>query len=503
MATAAELAYVQKEEEPILPAPRSEVGAFAWFRQNLFSSVGNSIVTILAILFLAWVIPPIVRWAFIDAVWTGPDREVCVPEGVGACWAYVNAKFAQFMYGRYPIEERWRVNLTGILFVAAIVPMAIPSVPFKRLNALFLLGVFPVAALVLLTGGHFSIDFDWLFGLLVVAGLLSGLVVAMTTDIRGRGIAGLITLLAIGAAALAFAYGDGRDQVGLFTGVILKGELTLTRLVVFLAGSFALIAGLIAILRSPGEAGAGRIGALWIGVGVIELVYFALTIDFGLRPVETQLWGGLLVTLVVAIIGMVTSLPLGIMLALGRRSKMPVVRFLSVVFIEFWRGVPLITVLFMASVMLPVFLPPGVTFDKLLRALIGVALFTSAYMAEVVRGGLQAIPRGQYEAAAGMGLKYGPMMRLVVLPQALKIVIPGIVNSFISLFKDTSLVFIVGIFDLLGTVQQGFNDANWTSSKTPATGYVFAAVVFWMFCFGMSRYSIYTEHRLHTGHRRR
>ncbi|MBN9009513.1 MAG: amino acid ABC transporter permease, partial [Rhizobiales bacterium] len=129
MATAAELAYVQREEEPILPAPRSEIGAFAWFRQNLFSSVGNSIVTIIAILFLAWVIPPIVRWAFVDAVWTGPDREVCLPEGVGACWAYVNAKFAQFIYGRYPIDERWRVNLTGILFVAGIVPMAIPSIP--------------------------------------------------------------------------------------------------------------------------------------------------------------------------------------------------------------------------------------------------------------------------------------------------------------------------------------------------------------------------------------
>jgi general L-amino acid transport system permease protein len=503
MASAAELAYVQKEEEPILPAPRSAIGAIGWFRQNLFSSVGNTIVTILALLFLAWIIQPIVRWAFVDAVWTGPDREVCVPEGVGACWAYVHAKFAQFMYGRYPIDERWRVNLTGLLFVIGIVPMAIPSVPFKRVNAVFLLGVFPVAALVLLTGGHFDMPFTWLFGLLVVAALLSGLVVAMTSDVRHHGMAGIITLLAVVAAGLAFAFGDGREQAGLFSGVLTRHELILSRLVILGAGSVALVAGLVAIFRTPGEPGAGRIGTLWVGVGILEIVYFALTIDYGLRPVETQLWGGLLVTLVVAIVGMVTSLPLGTLLALGRRSRMPVVRFFSIVFIEFWRGVPLITVLFMASVMLPIFLPPGVTFDKLLRALIGVALFSSAYMAEVVRGGLQAIPRGQYEAAAAMGLKYAPMMRLVILPQALKIVIPGIVNSFISLFKDTSLVLIVGILDLLGTVQQGFSDANWASSKTPATGYVFAAVVFWMFCFGMSRYSIYTERRLQTGYRRR
>jgi general L-amino acid transport system permease protein len=152
--------------------------------------------------------------------------------------------------------------------------------------------------------------------------------------------------------------------------------------------------------------------------------------------------------------------------------------------------------------MLPLFLPPGVNFDKLLRALIGVALFSAAYMAEVVRGGLQAIPRGQYEASRALGLSYWQMMQLIVLPQALKIVIPGIVNSFISLFKDTSLVLIIGIFDLLGIVQQNFNDPNWASPYVPAAGYVFAAAVFWVFCFSMSRYSIYTERRLNTGYRR-
>ena len=175
---------------------------------------------------------------------------------------------------------------------------------------------------------------------------------------------------------------------------------------------------------------------------------------------------------------------------------------MSIIFIEFWRGVPLITVLFMSSVMLPLFLPADVSFDKLLRALIGVALFSSAYMAEVIRGGLQAIPKGQYEAANAMALTFWQGMRLIILPQALKLVIPGIVNTFIGLFKDTSLVLIIGIFDLLGIVQQNFTDTNWISPATPATGLVFAAFVYFIFCFGMSRYSAFMEQRLDTGHKR-
>jgi general L-amino acid transport system permease protein len=296
---------------------------------------------------------------------------------VGACWAFVNAKFGQFLYGRYPVEERWRVDLTYLIFAVGLIALAVPRIPFKRYTALFMLIAFPVIAYVLLYGG------------------------------------------------------------------------------------------------------------------------------FGLPVVETSLWGGLLVTLVVAVTGIVASLPLGILLALGRRSKLPIVKLFSVVFIEFWRGVPLITVLFMASVMLPLFLPTGVTFDKLLRALIGVALFSSAYMAETIRGGLQAIPKGQYEAGAAVGLGYWQTMGLIILPQALKIVIPGIVNSFIALFKDTSLVLIIGLFDVLGIVQLNFTDANWAAPTVPKTGFIFAGLIFWVFCFGMSRYSQYIERRLETGHRKR
>ncbi|UJQ95573.1 amino acid ABC transporter permease [Mariluticola halotolerans] len=232
------------------------------------------------------------------------------------------------------------------------------------------------------------------------------------------------------------------------------------------------------------------------------IVFFLLNGGvFGLPEVPTEQWGGLTVTLIIGLVGIVVSLPLGIVLALGRQSKLPIIKSLCIMFIEIWRAVPLITVLFMASVMLPLFAPPDVTVDKLVRALVGVSLFSAAYMAEVVRGGLQALPRGQYEAAAAMGLNYWKSMVFIILPQALKHVIPGIVNSFISLFKDTSLVSIVGIFDLLNTVQSANSDLNWGSENQAVTGYLFAALVFWIFCFSMSRYSIFMERRLDTGHR--
>ncbi|HPF58565.1 MAG TPA: amino acid ABC transporter permease [Candidatus Competibacteraceae bacterium] len=221
---------------------------------------------------------------------------------------------------------------------------------------------------------------------------------------------------------------------------------------------------------------------------------------FGLPAVDTRRWGGLLLTLVIAGAGMTAALPLGVLLALGRRSQMPAIQSLCVIFIELWRGVPLITVLFMSSVMLPLFLPEGMNFDKLLRALIGVTLFQAAYMAEVVRGGLQAIPKGQFEAAAALGLGYWKIMALIVLPQALKLVIPGVVNTFIALFKDTSLVLIIGLFDLMNIVHNATTNPEWLGFSTE--GYVFAAAVYWLFCFSMSRYSQNLEKRLHTGHKR-
>ena len=371
------LAYVRTEDAPKLPAPASAAGLWARLREQFAPTPLSGLATIVIALMLGWAAWTLLQWAVVSAVWSAPDREACNVEGAGACWPFVKAKALQWVYGFYPIEERWRANVVFLLGGLSMVGLLVPRIPFKGWNALFFFVFYPVIAYVLLTGGR-----------------------------------------------------------------------------------------------------------------------------FGLVAVGTEQWGGLLVTLIVAITGIVTSVPLGILLALGRRSEMPVVRTLCTVFIEIVRGVPLVTVLFMASVMFPLFMPPGVNPDKLLKALVGVSLFSAAYMAETVRGGLQAIPKGQYEASMAVGLSYWRMMLLVVMPQALKVVIPGIVNSFISLFKDTSLVSIIGIFDFFNIVQSGFNDAKWASAQTGNTGYFALALIYWCFCFAMSRYSQFIERRLNTGHKR-
>ncbi|WP_342169481.1 amino acid ABC transporter permease [Kaistia soli] len=436
----ASTAYVRSEMVGPQKAPPSMIGPIGWARKNLFSSPINSVLSIVAALFIVWCLIPVIRFTLIDAVWTGDDRAACA-QASGACWAYVKAYLPQFIYGRYPIDQRWRVDIVFLMLAVALVPMLIPRAPFKRLNALFLLTVYPLASFVLLTGGHIGL--------------------------RGRFLPDDI----VGPGPVRFAL-----------------EFALVSFVIIL------LVGLGARLLGLRASQSGS--AIGIVLGALAVVFMVVGADFGLVPVETANWGGLLVTLVVAVTGMVASLPLGVILALGRRSKMPVVRIASVTFIEVCRGVPLITVLFMASVMLPLFLPEGVTFDKLLRALIGVALFQAAYMAEVIRGGLQSISRGQYEGAMAIGLSYPQRMRLIILPQALRVVIPGIVGSFISLFKDTTLVAIIGLFDLLGQIQASANDAKWASPVTGITGYIFAAMVFWAFCFSMSRYAAFTERRL-------
>jgi general L-amino acid transport system permease protein len=221
---------------------------------------------------------------------------------------------------------------------------------------------------------------------------------------------------------------------------------------------------------------------------------------FGLPYVETRSWGGLLVTLVVALTGIIASLPLGILLALARRSALPALRIGAVLFIEFWRGVPLVAVLFFATFMLPLFLPPGWEIDAMLRVLVGVSIFAAAYMAEVIRGGLQAVPRGQYEGAIALGLGHWRAVGLVVMPQALRASIPAIVNIFIGLFKDTTLVLTVAIFDLLGQLRAAFADPNWSLPSTLFTGFAFAGMIYFVFCFSMSRYSLFLERRLRREH---
>ena len=381
-ASAMPLAYVRAIPAPSLPPPATEIGAVAWLRANLFSGPFNIALTIVCCLLIAWIVPPLLRFLIIDAMWTGADREACLVAierpAVGACWAFVRDRLAYVTYGSYPIPERWRVDL------------------------FFLMLAIGVAWLLWLGAPRRDLGMGYFFLLLPIA-------------------------------------------------------------------SFMLLSGFPAV---------------------------------GLAGVDTTLWGGILVTIVVAAVGIVVSLPLGILLALGRRSSMPAIRLFSVIFIEFVRGVPLITVLFMASVMLPLFVPEQFAPDKLVRALVGIALFASAYMAEVVRAGLQAIPRGQYEAAMALGLGYWQAMRLVVLPQALTVTIPNIVNTYIGLFKDTTLVFIVGIFDLLKTIDVARIDPKWATPTTATTGYVLAAMFYFIFCYGMSRYSRHMEARLARGERR-
>ncbi|WP_458699384.1 amino acid ABC transporter permease [Sulfurospirillum sp. 1307] len=217
---------------------------------------------------------------------------------------------------------------------------------------------------------------------------------------------------------------------------------------------------------------------------------------FGLEVIPTDKWGGLMLTIVVAAVGIIFSFPIGIIIAFGRASNLPIIRSICVTYVEFIRGVPLITILFMSSIILPLFFPEGMTFDKLLRALIGITLFQAAYVAEIIRGGLQSISKGQYEAADAIGLSYWQKMILVILPQALKVAIPNLVGAFISLFQDTTLVLIIGLFDLLGMVRITAADANWLGMETE--GYVFVTIIFWIFCYGMSRYSKILEEKFNT-----
>ncbi|WP_011580454.1 MULTISPECIES: amino acid ABC transporter permease [Chelativorans] len=492
-------AYVAREQKQPLPPPPSEFGIVATFRKNLFATPLDSVITIVLGLFTAWAAWRLIQWGISAAVFTGGNREACLAtEGgeVGACWAFVRAKLGQFLYGIYPLSQRWRVDLVFILLVALMLPLAIPTAPFKRLNAVLLVLVLPFVALVLLTGGNIGINGGWVAFLFTLAAFASRVLAAGNVKASPNLLktAGSLALLALVVLLAANFVSSGRVT-------LLDFRFSTLSLLAFLLAIGSIAASILSALRAgePRHASPLRVLAPPLLSAVLIAV---LAADFGLQHVPTSQWGGLMLTLVVALTGIAASLPLGILLALGRRSHLPAVRLFSIIFIEFWRGVPLITVLFMSAFMIPLLLPEGVTFNQLLRALIGVAIFSAAYMAEVIRGGLQAIPKGQYEGAEALGLGYWQMMRLVIMPQAIKLVIPGIVNTFIGLFKDTSLVYIIGLADLLGTVRRGFSDPNWITPTTAATGLVFAGFVYWLFCFGMSRYSMFMERRFDTGHKR-
>jgi general L-amino acid transport system permease protein len=356
------------------PELKGSGSAVQWARRNLFSSPFNTLLTLLCIAFLAWAIPPVTGWLFVNAVWGHQPVEACdAARGSGACWAVVWEKFRFMMFGTYPFEEQWRPAITIFILIGLLIVSA-----FKRFWN------------------------KW--------------------------------LAVIWTAGIAMAY--------------------------------------------------------WLMSG-----------GLGLSPVRTGQWGGLPVTLILAIFGIAFAFPLGVLLALGRRSELPIIKSLSVVYIEVVRGVPLITVLFMASVMLALFLPVGWQIDQLLRAQVAIILFVAAYLAEAVRGGMQAVPRGQYEAAEALGLPYWKTTGLVILPQALKISIPPVVNSFISLFKDTSLVVIIAIYDFAYAVKKSV-ETDFAWKKYFIEALLFSIVIYWIFCFAMSKYSQWLERDLARGHAR-
>ena len=324
----------------------------------------NAILTILIIFAIIKSIPPILSWFIIDANIAGDTKEACT--GSGACWVYIKIWLRRFIYGMYPNDLQWRINISFVLLIA-----------------------------------------------------------------------------------LAF--------VGYFASEKLKKFLTLYYVVIYPIIAFILIYYLIS---------GGAFGLMWV---------------------ETGAWGGLSLTFIVSFFCLIFCFPLGMFLALGRRSALPTLRYISVGFIEFWRGVPLITVLFMSSVMFPMFLPEDFFMDKLVRVIIAISLFEAAYVAEVIRGGLQALPRGQYDAAKSLGMGYWKMHIFVILPQALKLVIPGIANTFLALVKDTPLIFVVGLLELVGMLNLAKTNPKWLGFAME--GYVFAAIIFWIICYAMSRYS--------------
>tara|TARA_A100001011_G_scaffold399473_1_gene508270 strand:+ start:41 stop:1300 length:1260 start_codon:yes stop_codon:yes gene_type:complete len=336
---------------------------------NFNSSNFNAVLSLLVIFALIKYIPPLLNWFIFDANFAGNTKEDCT--GSGACWVFVKVWSNRFVYGMYPDAEQWRINSAFIMLFLLVGASFFAPSKFKKYLLIFLLFVYPIIGLKLISGG-----------------------------------------------------------------------------------------------------------------------------EFGLKYVETGAWGGLSLTFIVSAFALILCFPIGMLLALGRRSNLPAIRYTSIGFIELWRGVPLITVLFMSAVMFPMFLPDGTYVDKLIRVLIAITLFEAAYMAEVIRGGLQALPKGQYEAAKSLGMGYWRMHFLIILPQALKLVIPGIANTFLALVKDTPLIFVVGLLELAGMVNLAKTNPKWLGMAME--GYVFAGLVFWVICYAMSRYSQNLEKKLST-----
>ncbi|MEJ6404086.1 amino acid ABC transporter permease [Yoonia sp. 2307UL14-13] len=428
--------YVRESMLPQQEPPALERGAIKWIRENLFSGVLSSVLTILSIYVIWTVLAGIIPW-LANSVWGTASltecREVLAERGLtshdGACFSVLNDRWHQLVFGYYPSNLYWRPILALLLFLGGLAPILFPNLPRQML---ILTGIAPLACFWLIWGG------------------------SVWTPI---------------VIALGFFVGYAAHKFFLQ-----------------LAGNLAAVIGAIVLPL-----------IFWLLVAGPLSGTLQDLIPLGIQFVESRSIGGFLLALVIGLSAIVLSLPLGILLALARQSNLPIIKYSAVTFIEVIRGIPLIVWLFTAQLLLNYFLPPGTNFDLTLRVIIMVTFFSSAYIAEVIRGGLAALPKGQYEAADALGLDYWKSMRLIILPQALKISIPGIVNTFIGLFKDTTLVLFIGLFDPLGIASAIRATTDWNGIYWEL--FVFIGVLFFIFCFSMGRYSLYLEKKLQREHR--
>jgi general L-amino acid transport system permease protein len=463
--------------------PVTERGAVKWVRENLFSGSLNTILTVLGMAAVFWMVKASLPW-LLNGVWTANSLAECraiiaanAGEGAhGACWALIRERWHQFAFGFYPQDMYWRPVLAAALLIVALAPVLFSD---NRRSVLTMIGVTGVLLLLVLIG----LDGDVLH-IAAVAVLWAGLLALAWTS-PGKLLWGTLAYPAIGFFLLWG--GSIWGPIGVMAGfgiMVIVARALQSRFGVVVATSAGFVAACI----------------WWLVVQTMVTTVLHNLIPLGLPSVDSDQFGGFLLAFVIGVTAISASLPIGILLALGRQSDMLLIKTLSVGFIEFIRGVPLITMLFTASLLLQYFLPPQTNFDLILRVIILVTLFASAYIAEVIRGGLAALPRGQYEAADGLGLDYWQAQRLIIMPQALKISIPGIVSSFIGLFKDTTLVALVGLADpLQGITKIVRADINWKGVYWEP--FLFVGLIFFLVCFGMSRYSMYLERKLKTDHR--
>ncbi|KPU84706.1 hypothetical protein JI58_02160 [Marinosulfonomonas sp. PRT-SC04] len=427
------------------PAPISETSISGWLRKHMFNSVANSMLTVFMLYIIYLILSGVYGWGYKDATFVADNRRECYDYSLtGACWAGVIDWFDNIFYGRYPRDQLWRINWGGLLLVAWMAPLWMPRIRGKILIAATVVVFYQFIAGYMFSGGEVGI-----FMKVMMAAAVASFVITMANTL-----AGLLKDQGLGTLILA--------SIGKTT----AADKTRRDILLILGGALFVIS------------------YLWVSSWAFETVSWTK-------------WGGLFLTMVISGVGIACSLPFGIFLALGRRSSLPVVKVLSTGFIEVFRSVPLITVLFMATTMFPLFMPEGFVLNKLVQVIIAVILFNACYMAEIVRAGLQAIPKGQFEGAHTIGLGYAGTMGLIIMPQALKHMIPNIVGNLIGLLKDTTLVSIIGLFDLLGMLRSISKDVPWLGlHKEPL---IFGAILFFIICFLMSKYSRHLEVKLSAG----